>query len=167
MDEMTLDQLRAARGFTQAELARLLNTTQAAVSKLEFRTDSYVSSARKFIEATGGRLEIHAIFPDRAAVRIRGLDGDDVLTTAAALVNQMCRINPLVPAHQYNEFLVRSIDDDREIVLEKTSCNNLVHIPLRRISEILPPSGSGKLPTLVLNGRVQWFEGDQRWRFVD
>lgn len=122
---------------------------------------------RKFVEAIGGRLEMHAVFPDKPAVKIRGLDGDDVLSSATDLVNQACRINPLVPNHEHNRFLVRSVEDDREIVLEKTSCANLVYIPIRRITEILPASGSGKLPTLVLKGRVEWFEEIQRWRFVE
>jgi len=40
--------------------------TQAAVSKMERRTDVYVSTLAKFIQAMGGQLEIRAVFPDGA-----------------------------------------------------------------------------------------------------
>ena len=38
---------------------------QAAVAKIEKRTDMYVSTLRRFIEAMGGELDIVARFPDR------------------------------------------------------------------------------------------------------
>jgi hypothetical protein len=34
------------------------------VSKMEKRTDMYVSTLRSFVQAMGGELEIRAIFPD-------------------------------------------------------------------------------------------------------
>lgn len=37
---------------------------QPSVSRLERQTDLYVSTLRRYIEAIGGRLEIHAVFPD-------------------------------------------------------------------------------------------------------
>jgi len=66
---MALDDLRAARELTQENLADVLHINQAAVSKLERRTDMYVSTLARFIEAMGGQLEIRAVFPD-GAVRI-------------------------------------------------------------------------------------------------
>jgi DNA-binding transcriptional regulator YiaG len=66
---MSLDQLRAARELTQEHLAELLHIKQASVSKMERRTDMYIGTLAKFIEAMGGQLEIRAIFPD-GAVRI-------------------------------------------------------------------------------------------------
>lgn len=66
---MPLDELRAARELTQQQLAQALNINQAAVSKLEHRTDMYVTTLARFIEAMGGQLEIRAVFPD-GAVRI-------------------------------------------------------------------------------------------------
>ena len=62
--EMALDELRAARDLTQEHLSRILGVRQAAVSKLERRTDMYISTLADFIKAMGGTLEIHAIFPD-------------------------------------------------------------------------------------------------------
>lgn len=62
--DMALDELRAARTLTQEHLAKTLGVKQSAISKLERRTDMYVSTLRDFITAMGGTLEIRAIFPD-------------------------------------------------------------------------------------------------------
>ncbi|HEU4881778.1 MAG TPA: XRE family transcriptional regulator [Longimicrobium sp.] len=64
MREMPLVELRQARDFTQAELAQALGTTQASVSKLERRSDMYLSTLRRLVEAMGGELEITARFAD-------------------------------------------------------------------------------------------------------
>jgi transcriptional regulator with XRE-family HTH domain len=69
LKDMALDELRAAREMTQAELGHKLGLKQAAVSRMERRTDVYVSTLAKFVEAMGGRLEIRVLFPDRT-VRI-------------------------------------------------------------------------------------------------
>lgn len=61
---MPLDELRAARAFTQTQLATELDINQAGVSKLERRADMYVSTLRRFVEAMGGQLEIRARFPE-------------------------------------------------------------------------------------------------------
>ena len=61
---MTLYQLREARSLTQVNLAKVLNINQGAVSKMEKRTDMYVSTLRNFIQAMGGRLQVKAIFPE-------------------------------------------------------------------------------------------------------
>ncbi len=68
-EEATLRQLREARERSQVEVAKQLHIKQAAVSKLERRTDMYLSTLRGFIEAMGGKLEIVAHFPDQS-VRI-------------------------------------------------------------------------------------------------
>jgi transcriptional regulator with XRE-family HTH domain len=62
--EMALVELRGARAKSQEELAAILGMKQSSVSKLERRTDMYISSLRKFIEAMGGTLEIMARFPE-------------------------------------------------------------------------------------------------------
>lgn len=64
--EMPLNRLRQARNLTQDELAAAMGTSQASVSKLERRSDVYLSSARRYVEAMGGELEITARFPDAA-----------------------------------------------------------------------------------------------------
>ena len=67
--EMPLEQLRAARQLTQTNLAQVLGVNQSAVSKLEKRTDMYLSTLRSYIQAMGGQLEIQAVFPE-GSVRI-------------------------------------------------------------------------------------------------
>jgi DNA-binding XRE family transcriptional regulator len=62
--EMPLNELRAARQLTQESLAKSLGINQAAVSKMERRTDMYISTLRQFVVAMGGELEITARFPD-------------------------------------------------------------------------------------------------------
>jgi len=64
MKDMALHELRNARELTQGALAEQLKLEQPAVSKLERRTDMYVSTLRKYIEAMGGELEIIAHFPE-------------------------------------------------------------------------------------------------------
>ena len=66
--ELPLHELRQALKITQKDLANQLNVNQPAVSKLEQRTDMYVSSLRSYIEAAGGRLKIVAEFPEGEVV---------------------------------------------------------------------------------------------------
>lgn len=62
--EMPLQELRQARNLSQEQLARVMHVQQAAISKLERRTDMYISTMRGFIKAMGGELKIIAHFPD-------------------------------------------------------------------------------------------------------
>jgi len=68
--EMALDELRSARDLTQAQLAETLKMDQGSISKLERRTDMYISTLRRYIEAMGGSLQIKAVFPE-GEVQIR------------------------------------------------------------------------------------------------
>ena len=61
---MPLQQLRNAREMTQTRLAEVLEMDQGNISKLEKRTDMYLSTLRSYVEAMGGSLEIRAVFPD-------------------------------------------------------------------------------------------------------
>jgi transcriptional regulator with XRE-family HTH domain len=62
--EMRLTELRNALGVSQDELGQLLKRKQAAISRLERRSDMHVSTLREFVKALGGRLELIANFPD-------------------------------------------------------------------------------------------------------
>ena len=62
---MPLEELRRARQMTQAKLAQSLGVNQGEVSKIEHRTDLYLSTLSEYVEALGGRLEIRAVFTDR------------------------------------------------------------------------------------------------------
>ncbi len=69
LGEMPLHELRRARQLSQEQLAEELGATQPEISKIERRTDMYVSTLRRFVEAMGGELDIIARFPD-GTVRI-------------------------------------------------------------------------------------------------
>jgi transcriptional regulator with XRE-family HTH domain len=64
LTEMPLQELRRARHLSQEQLAEILHVRQATISKLERRTDMYISTLRSYIQAMGGDLEITARFPD-------------------------------------------------------------------------------------------------------
>lgn len=68
--EMPLQELRQARQLSQQTLTELLEVTQPEISKLERRTDMYLSTLRRYIEAMGGSLEVLASFPGGGKVRI-------------------------------------------------------------------------------------------------
>jgi DNA-binding XRE family transcriptional regulator len=62
--EMPLQELRRARQLSQQHMAELLATKQANLSRIERRTDMYISTLRNYIQAMGGKLDIIARFPD-------------------------------------------------------------------------------------------------------
>src|SRR5271157_346184 len=72
-EEMSLQDLRKAIGKTQTAVAKRLKVGQDAVSKLETRSDMYISTLRGFLRAMGGELELIARFHDRPSVRIEEL----------------------------------------------------------------------------------------------
>jgi transcriptional regulator with XRE-family HTH domain len=65
---LPLAEIRKAREMTQVRLAELLQVNQGAISKLEKRSDMYLSTLRSYIEAMGGRLDLRAFFPDGEVV---------------------------------------------------------------------------------------------------
>ena len=79
--ELPLEQLRSARSLTQTNMAQILGVNQSAISKIEKRTDMYLSTLRSFIQAMGGELEIRAVFPE-GCVRINRLGKLDNLRVA-------------------------------------------------------------------------------------
>lgn len=69
-EEMSLQELRKAKEQSQQKLAEILHVKQSEISKIEHRTDMYVSTLRDYIEAMGGTLEITASFPQCRPVKI-------------------------------------------------------------------------------------------------
>jgi transcriptional regulator with XRE-family HTH domain len=67
--EMPLHELRRARELSQEHLAREMNQSQSAISRLERRTDMYLSTMRRYVRALGGELEVIARFPE-GSVRV-------------------------------------------------------------------------------------------------
>jgi len=62
--EMPLQALRHARQLSQECIANILGTKQANISRLEQRSDMYVSTLRSYIKAMGGELDVIARFPE-------------------------------------------------------------------------------------------------------
>ncbi len=63
-DAVALGKLRESRNVTQVNLAAELGISQGNVSRMENRSEMYLSTLRSYIEALGGRLEITAVFDD-------------------------------------------------------------------------------------------------------
>ncbi len=70
ISEMGLAELREAMDLTQESLADTLHVKQASISKMERRSDMYISTLSKIIEAMGGELQIIAKMPN-GRVQIR------------------------------------------------------------------------------------------------
>ena len=64
LGRLPLAELRKARKLTQNRLAELLQVNQGAISKIEKRSDMYLSTLRSYVEAVGGHLDIRAVFPN-------------------------------------------------------------------------------------------------------
>ncbi|MGA3324119.1 MAG: XRE family transcriptional regulator [Terriglobia bacterium] len=62
---MELAELREALQVSQGDLAKKLRVTQAAISRLERRPNVLIESIANYVEALGGRLELHAVLPNR------------------------------------------------------------------------------------------------------
>lgn len=72
-EEMSLKDVRKAVGKTQVQIAKRLKVGQDAVSKLETRSDMYLSTLRDYVRAMGGELELVARFPGRPPVRLENV----------------------------------------------------------------------------------------------
>lgn len=66
----SLDAFRKATGRTQAEVAKILGIGQNAVSQLENRTDLYVSTLSKYVDALGMKLELSLRTPSGELVEL-------------------------------------------------------------------------------------------------
>jgi DNA-binding Xre family transcriptional regulator len=84
-----LRELRSIRGISQIELAKMLKVQQAAVSKIETRTDNILlSTLEAVVSAMGGELRVVARFPDGVERQLRFAD-DSVSTV----------VHQPIPAH--------------------------------------------------------------------
>jgi DNA-binding XRE family transcriptional regulator len=72
-EELHLRELRRLRKLTQARLSKKLKIGQEGVSRIEKRTDLYLSTLRGYVEAVGGKLSLIVEFPDRPPVILAGL----------------------------------------------------------------------------------------------
>jgi DNA-binding XRE family transcriptional regulator len=60
----TLREMRAAAGKSQIEFARLIESNQGELSKLEHRADPQLATLRKYARALGRELEVVFVAPD-------------------------------------------------------------------------------------------------------
>ncbi len=77
LERLSLTALRRARAMTQETIAETAGMAQGDVSKLEHRTDAYIGTVRRFVEALGGSLRMVVEFPDAAPVEIEGFGAQE------------------------------------------------------------------------------------------
>jgi Helix-turn-helix domain len=72
-EELNLREVRRLRRLTQARLSKKLKIGQEGVSRIEKRTDLYISTLRSYVEGVGGKLKLVVELPDRPPVLLSGL----------------------------------------------------------------------------------------------
>ncbi len=65
IEQVRISQMRKARELSQVALAAKLGTDQGSISRMEKQGDMYLSTLRSYVEAAGGKLELHAVFPNQ------------------------------------------------------------------------------------------------------
>lgn len=63
--EIALAELRELRGISQAAVGDALATSRPNISRIESEADVRLSTLERYVEALGGKLEIHAVFDDQ------------------------------------------------------------------------------------------------------
>lgn len=72
-EEINLRELRRQQKLTQARLSKKLKIGQEGISRIEKRTDLYLSTLRSYVEGVGGKLSLVVEFPNRQPVVLTGL----------------------------------------------------------------------------------------------
>jgi len=72
-EEINLREMRRLRKLTQTRLSKKLKIGQEGVSRIEMRSDLYLSTLRSYVEGVGGELTLMVKFPDRPPVILTGL----------------------------------------------------------------------------------------------
>ncbi len=92
-EELNLREMRRLRKLTQARLSRKLKIGQEGVSRIEKRSDLYLSTLRSYVEGLGGRLSLVVEFPDRPPIRLAGL-GEPAVAEPAKPAKKKARRTP-------------------------------------------------------------------------
>lgn len=71
-EELNLREVRRVRKLTQTRLSKKLKIGQEGVSRIEKRSDLYLSTLRSYVEGVGGELTLMVKFPDRPPVILTG-----------------------------------------------------------------------------------------------
>ena len=75
--EINLRELRRLRKLTQTRLSKKLKIGQEGVSRIEKRSDLYISTLRSYVEGVGGKLSMVVEFPDQPPVILAALGSGD------------------------------------------------------------------------------------------
>ena len=62
--EIALHELPELRGASQTQIAETLGTSRPNIGRIEKELDVLLSTLERYVEALGGKLEIHAVFDD-------------------------------------------------------------------------------------------------------
>jgi transcriptional regulator with XRE-family HTH domain len=81
-EEINLRELRRLRKLTQARLSKKLKIGQEGVSRIEKRSDLYLSTLRSYVEGVGGELTLLVRFPDQQPVFLAGFGDAEGKKTA-------------------------------------------------------------------------------------
>jgi predicted transcriptional regulator len=73
-----LQVLRKQLGFTQSELADIMDLAQNNISEMEARSDMRLSTLKGYIEALGCKMQIVVTKPDSSEVRLGSLINEDI-----------------------------------------------------------------------------------------
>ena len=76
-EEMNLREVRRLRKLTQTHLSKKLKIGQEGVSRIEKRSDLYLSTLRSYVEGVGGELILMVRFPEQPPVILAELGGKD------------------------------------------------------------------------------------------
>ena len=71
-EEINLREMRRLRKLTQTRLSKKLKIGQEGVSRIEMRSDLYLSTLRSYVEGVGGELTLMVKFPERPPVILTG-----------------------------------------------------------------------------------------------
>lgn len=69
----TLRELRSMAQKSQVEVAKALETSQPAVSRMERGADMFLSTLRGYVESLGGELDLIVRLPNKRPVHLKGL----------------------------------------------------------------------------------------------
>ncbi len=61
---IALHELREQRGASQSTVAEALGTSRPNIGRIEKEADVRLSTLERYVEALGGKVEIHAVFED-------------------------------------------------------------------------------------------------------
>ena len=97
-EEMTLRQLRRLFLGTQTALGNKIGIKQAAVSRLENRSDMHLSTLKQMIDTMGGKVKIIAQFADRPGVSVNLFDALDTPDPQPKVKKRRRRATPKTPS---------------------------------------------------------------------